>query len=591
MAMDRPNLLWARPLSCLGWRLGALLFALLLPLFAGCEFVAPSGVFKCSGAGEGECPHDYACVSGLCVDTSAPPVGVDGGVPCAPLEAPEFGTVDRAGYAQPGESATFACDESFGYALSGEATLVCGEDGEWSGPAPRCEIQSCGPGQQPESHESTVCVHCPEGRFSADHDRAPCAVWSLCEEYALEAERPSATKDRVCYPRWVTQFGVGNGTDGNAIALGPSGDLFIAGDMGEDAFERGYLARYTPSGERVWLSEMETGTTYVHALAIGADGAIYVAGRIGGAFPGETSNGQSDAFVRRYDAEGELVWTKQFGTSAGDEVDAIAVATDGSIYVAGSTQGAFQDQTHAGSEDAYFGKLSSEGELLWVQQFGSSGSDLATSIAVDEEGSIYVAGESNANLPGHGHRGGDDIFLRKYDAEGEIVWYGGAATLEDDSGASIRLGPDGSVLLFGTTKGNMLHGYAPDTRQAFIRKFHGVNGLSPWTKQFANEGTSHAGGLHVTPDGEIYLFGATRGDAESSEESAFIRKLELGGGQERWTHRFGASGFVAADAGVVAEDGSIFVTGYISDGAFDGYSLVGSHGDAFIAGFIAPEAP
>ena len=78
-----------------------------------------------------------------------------------------------------------------------------------------------------------------------------------------------------------------------------------------------------------------------------------VVGQTHGALPGQTSLGCGDAFIRRYDADGAELWTKQFGTS---EFDAAYAVTLPMIYVAGTTFGTFPYQTNAGFNDAFLNR-------------------------------------------------------------------------------------------------------------------------------------------------------------------------------------------------------------------------------------------
>lgn len=557
---------------------------------AGCEFIAPSGVFECSGAAADECPPDYRCVEGLCVSSDEP--SIDEGESCPPLEAPANGFIDQNGEAAIGARVNFSCDIERGFALVGEPSLLCGEGGVWSGAPPICEERGCAPGMQPDPLTPEICMPCPEGRFSSAAGEAPCEYWSVCEEYALEWRTPSATSDRVCFSRWVTQYGVGDGTYVNGMDLGPDGDIYVSGWLDEDRAEDGYLARYSPSGERVWIQTNPSNGG--DDLAIDAEGFIYIVGWVKGALPGQVSQGLSDAYLEKYDADGELIWTRQFGTSGGDGANSVAIGADGEIYVAGSTDGAFPGQSNAGGGDTFLSRFTPEGELVWLHQFGSSARDYPTSIVVDGEGAIYIAGETNGKLPGLGvqHRGETDVFVRKYDAEGEFVWHSAAASLQDDRATSLRLAPDGSLLLTGSTDGRVVGwSAAPTNQQAFLIKIRASDGYHIWGKQFG-EPYAHSGAdTDVSSDGQVHFFGSAIVDGENNEKirRAFIRTYDLSSGAEGWTHFLGASGNVSPSSGAVAGDGSIFIAGDISDGAFPGFSYAAGHGEAFIAGFMAPE--
>src|SRR5712691_3634240 len=61
----------------------------------------------------------------------------------------------------------------------------------------------------------------------------------------------------------------------------------------------------------------------------------YAVGYTLGAFQGQHARGGRDAFVRKYDANGKVVWTRQFGTSADDS--AYQVAADNSGVTSSAT--------------------------------------------------------------------------------------------------------------------------------------------------------------------------------------------------------------------------------------------------------------
>src|SRR5690606_4597107 len=122
-------------------------------------------------------------------------------------------------------------------------------------------------------------------------------------------------------------------------AGGPEACVEVARFPGEEGAEDGLGARYSPSGERVWLQTNPSNGA--DDLAIDAEGFIYIVGWAKGALPGQVSQGLSDAYLEKYDAEGELIWTRQFGTSGSDSARSVAIGADGEIYVAGSTDGEF----------------------------------------------------------------------------------------------------------------------------------------------------------------------------------------------------------------------------------------------------------
>src|SRR5262249_24836680 len=182
-----------------------------------------------------------------------------------------------------------------------------------------------------------------------------------------------------------------------------------------DAFVR----KYDASGAEQWTRQFGT-SPRDHAQAVLAHSSgIYVAGYTRGILPGQANSGDYDAFVRKYDSGGNVLWTQEFGTSAFDGVLAITADSSG-IYVAGETYGNL-DGVSSGNADAFVRKYDFVGNPLWTRQFGTSSTDIAWGVSADSS-AIYVAGETCETLPGQVSSGGCDAFVRKYDASGTEQW-------------------------------------------------------------------------------------------------------------------------------------------------------------------------
>lgn len=181
----------------------------------------------------------------------------------------------------------------------------------------------------------------------------------------------------------------------------------------------------TEASETVWTHQF--GTTRLDA-AVGAaaaiDGSLYVAGHTSGALAGATPSGNQDGFLRRYDASGGELWTRQFGTSEYDRPTGTATDGEGNVYVAGTTDGAFPGENSAGGADAFLRRYDASGTVVWTRQFGSTASDSAGAVASD--GSIVVVGGRTAGaLPGQTHATPlNDAFVRAFAPDGTEPRYG-----------------------------------------------------------------------------------------------------------------------------------------------------------------------
>jgi hypothetical protein len=152
--------------------------------------------------------------------------------------------------------------------------------------------------------------------------------------------------------------------------------------------------------------------------------------------------------VIKYDSAGDLAWTRQFGTVEHDRNSAVALDTDGSIYVVGETNGTLPSQVSAGGTDGYLRKYDAAGSELWTRQFGTTGVDLARGVAADLAGNVYVAGRTTAVFSGQSTAGGGDATVLSFDSEGNRRWTRQFGTTGADSAVDIAV-IFSSVFVFG----------------------------------------------------------------------------------------------------------------------------------------------
>ncbi|UCE73070.1 MAG: hypothetical protein JSV56_08495 [Methanomassiliicoccales archaeon] len=387
---------------------------------------------------------------------------------------------------------------------------------------------------------------------------------------------------------WVDQFGVPGGIYDQGRAIHADGDVYAIGFTegalpgqtsagGLDA----YIRKYDTSGTELWTHQFGTpADDGVWGFYVDGSG-VYIAGHTGGTFPGQTSSGGNDVFVRKYDHDGNEIWTLQFGTSGHESASSICVDGSG-IYVAGRTNTAFPGQTFAGWEDAFVRKYDHNLNELWTREFGTVGRDYAGAIAVYGSG-IYVSGRVDRALPGQTWYGWVDCYIRKYDPNGNELWTRQFGTSHwDDPYHTLSVDATGVYIsgrTMGTLPGQTMAGYC----DAFVRKYdHAGNEL--WTRQFGTTARDEAWSTAVDSSG-VYVTGFTDdilpGQTSSGGRDAFLRKYDLDG-NELWTIQFGTSSFDMALWNSVDSSG-VYVTG-LTEGAFPGHTNAGGW-DIFVAKF------
>jgi len=389
---------------------------------------------------------------------------------------------------------------------------------------------------------------------------------------------------------WTRQFGSNSADLAYGIGVDAAGNSYTAGytygtlpgqtsSGGVDAFVR----KYDASSNLVWTRQFGSSSTD-DAIAIGVDAAgdSYVAGWTDGTLPGQTSSGNTDAFVRKYDAAGNVLWTRQFGSSFYDFALAVAVDAAGNSYVAGYTQGTLPGQTSSGSYDAFVRKYDASGNEVWTRQFGSNSLDESFGIAVDTAGNSYTAGITFSTLPGQTSSGGWDAFVRKYDQAGNEVWTRQFGTSSYDFAQAIAVDAAGNSYAAGITGGTLPGQTSAGSGDAFVRKYD-TAGNEVWTRQFGSIANDNANGIAVDAAGQSFVAGQTDGtlpgQTSAGGTDGFVRKYDTAG-NEVWTRQFGTSLSDVVQGIAVDAAGNSFPAGW-TDGTLPGQTSSGQQ-DAFV---------
>jgi Lectin C-type domain/Beta-propeller repeat len=249
---------------------------------------------------------------------------------------------------------------------------------------------------------------------------------------------------------------------------------------------------------------------YADGISTDSNGNIYVTGYTDGLMPGNTHQSDFDAFIAKYNADGTQAWVKPLGTSDDDGALGIRTDSSGNSYVTGITNGSLPGNTHQGDFDAFIAKYNADGTQAWVKQLGTSNYDYASGISTDSSGNSYVTGYTNGSLPGYTNQGDFDVFIAKYKADGTQAWVKQLGTSYSDVAYSISTDSSGNSYVTGYTNGS-LPGYTNQGDfDAFIAKYN-ADGTQAWVKQFGTSYSDVADGISTDSSGNSYVTGFTHG--------------------------------------------------------------------------------
>lgn len=233
-------------------------------------------------------------------------------------------------------------------------------------------------------------------------------------------------------------------SEGKDIAVDVLENSYTAGVMlnsgwyGSDTLhglglEDAYVAKFDSMGNFLW-GQVWGGSQNDQANGVDVDGDGHV--WVGGGFRGNadfggislTSAGESDGFVAKATASGNVQFVKQiFGAGIG-EVARLKASADGDCYFAGNFQGTItigsQSFTAVDASDIYYGKLDRNGNFLWARQVGGFDHDEVLDLEIDSEENVYFGGIFFGDLGMQGDTlvsaGFDDFFFAKTDSNGTL---------------------------------------------------------------------------------------------------------------------------------------------------------------------------
>jgi hypothetical protein len=196
------------------------------------------------------------------------------------------------------------------------------------------------------------------------------------------------------------------------------------------------LLKLNSNGTLLWsrITGSSTGTEHAYAIAVSPFGDAFIVGRTNAAFGGsDPITGGQDLFALKYDASGNLFWTRVMGSNQSDLAYAVALDPDGSsLVLSGACGGSLNGQAYnGGSTDAFVIKLRrSNGSEVWTRLIGAATpqGEAGVGLALDRSGNIFVGGgvlPCNAGefaLDNRPCMGAGDIWVSKLDSNGSRQW-------------------------------------------------------------------------------------------------------------------------------------------------------------------------
>jgi hypothetical protein len=232
---------------------------------------------------------------------------------------------------------------------------------------------------------------------------------------------------------WAKTYGGTSWDWAESVQQTSDGGYIVAG--GTSSFGAGgvFLIKTDANGNIIWAKTY--GGAGASSVQQTSDGGYIVAG-----YTGSWPN--YDIFLIKTDANGNIIWAKTYGGTDRDWAYSVQQTSDGGYIVAGTTL-----SFGAGWHDVLLIKTDANGNLQWAKTYGGTYYEFASYVQQTSDGGYIVAGWTNTF-----GAGSSDVFLIKTDANGNIQWaktYGGT---NGEGATSVQQTSDGGYIVAGDTR-------------------------------------------------------------------------------------------------------------------------------------------
>jgi len=334
--------------------------------------------------------------------------------------------------------------------------------------------------------------------------------------------------------QWSKRFGDANYQYATAVIADPSGNVFVTGrfpgtvDFGGGPLTSAgwldiFVVKFSPDGSHVWSKRFGDADEQLgQAIAVDANGNVAVAGRFKGSvdFGGGPllAAGGYDCCIAKFSGDGLYQWSKRFGDTTDQSVNAIAFDSLGRLVAAGEFWGSMDlgggPLVSAGNRDVFVAEFDGAGIFLWDNRYGNASGQSATSLAIDRNDHIVIGGYFYGSIDFGGgtifSAGASDVFITKLLPSGAHEWSRGFGDQDEQFNIDIALDSNANIAAAGSFYGDISFGgqvlSSKGGVDAFVASLR-PDGTHRWSLGFGDETTQQAFAVAVDNDGSVLASG------------------------------------------------------------------------------------
>jgi hypothetical protein len=360
----------------------------------------------------------------------------------------------------------------------------------------------------------------------------------------LWAKRIGGTSDDIANSLFVDALGnvYLTGAFQNTADFDPNvGVLNLSSQGGQDVF----VLKLDTHGNLIWAKSMGgAGADVGNVITVDASGNVHTVGYFAETVDFDPNAGISnldefaglgfgDIFIQKLDTNGNFIWAKSVGGIGSDRATCIIVDASGNVYNVGYFQVTADfdpsasdfSLTSNGLYGGFIQKLDVNGNFVWAKGLEGANfldNSIGQSVAIDATGNVYVTGhftgtvdfDPNAGTANFTSAGDDDIFIQKWDNNGNLIWVKRIGSASTDQAFALTLDTQNNVYISGQFSGTV--DFDPNAGianlvsagglDAFVLKLD-ESGNYIWAKKIGGTGNDYGTTVRIDANGNAHLTG------------------------------------------------------------------------------------
>ena len=351
----------------------------------------------------------------------------------------------------------------------------------------------------------------------------------------------SASQNDALSPLWSRTLGGDNDDFGNDIAINSIGNIYITGwkaqpypPFPDQYIDNALLAKFDDSGKRLWNTTFGWGSDINYGFGVAIDST-------GAVYTCGYSNYNNIAFLAKFDNSGIQLWNVTWNYFYLTLATNLAIDATGNIYVSGITT----EITNSTSlTSLYLAKFDTSGTQLWnvTWPYLSTGNRLA----IDSLGNIYIAGVylEGSNI---------DALLVKFNNSGILLWNVTWGGNNWDQGSGVAIDSIGDIYMTGFTES-----FGNGGKDTFLAKYNNA-GTQLWNVTWGGSGDDSGSEVALDSAGDVYITGFTNSTGTNNVDTLLLKYDNSG--NLLWHAMWGGAGVDSGSALVVDSAETVYITG------------------------------